>query len=131
MRLRGFVVLLAALAGAVVLGSPVSAITTPQTFSLLSVESDVEQEIGGFGFQREPVPGDRFAFTDQLYKWAGTKRGEHVGRTEGLCTFTKVSTREASARRRSARRASSCPRVRSQSRDSSTSPTAPSTSTFQ
>src|SRR6476619_1019211 len=42
--------------------SPVSAIAKPQTFSLLSVEG-TGSEIGGFDFQREPVPGDRFAFT--------------------------------------------------------------------
>jgi hypothetical protein len=82
----------AALAVLVVLALPASALTKPQTFSLLSVESGTESEIGGFGFQREPVPGDRFAFTDQLYKWAGVKRGAHVGRVEGLCTFTKIST---------------------------------------
>jgi hypothetical protein len=82
----------AALAVLVVLGSPASALTKPQTFSLLSVESGTETEIGGFGFQRLPVPGDRFAFTDRLFKWAGTKRGARVGRVEGLCTFTKIST---------------------------------------
>jgi hypothetical protein len=61
----------AALAALVVLGSSASALTKPQTFSLLSVESGTESEIGGFGFQREPVPGDRFVVTDRLYKWAG------------------------------------------------------------
>jgi hypothetical protein len=93
MRVRLVVLGLPALiAAAVVLVSPVSALTKPQTFALLSVESSSGTEIGGFGFQREPVPGDRFTFTDQLYKWAGAKRGAHVGRVEGLCTFTKIST---------------------------------------
>jgi Allene oxide cyclase barrel like domain len=84
-------VLPAALAVLVVLSSPASALTKPQTFSLLSVESGAESQIGGFGFQREPVPGDRFAFTDQLFKWAGAKRGAHLGRVAGLCTFTRVT----------------------------------------
>jgi hypothetical protein len=82
----------ALLAAVVVLVSPASALTGPQTFSLLSVESPNGVEIGGFGFQRAPVPGDRFAFTDQLYKWAGAKQGAQVGRDEGLCTFTKIDT---------------------------------------
>jgi hypothetical protein len=85
-------VLPAALAVLAVLVSPAAALSKPQTFSLLSVESNTESEIGGFGFQREPVPGDRFTFTDHLFKWAGAKRGAQVGRVEGLCTFTKIST---------------------------------------
>ena len=80
----------AALAVLAVAVSPVSAIDKPQTFSLLSVTSDTETAIDGFAFQREPVPGDRFTFTDQLYKWAGAKRGAHVGHDEGICTFTKI-----------------------------------------
>ena len=81
----------AALAVLAVAVSPVSAIDKPRTFSLLSVTSDTETPIDGFAFQREPVPGDRFTFTDQLYKWAGAKRGAHVGHDEGICTFTRVS----------------------------------------
>ena len=92
MRVKLAVFALPALVAAVVvLASSASAITKPQTFSLLSVESNTGVEIGGFDFQGEPKPGDRFAFTDQLYKWAGARRGAHVGHDEGLCTFTKVN----------------------------------------
>jgi Allene oxide cyclase barrel like domain len=96
MRLKlALLVVPSALAVLAVAASPVSAIAKPQTFSLLSVEG-TGSEIGGFDFQREPVPGDRFAFTDQLYKWAGVKRGAHVGHDEGLCTFTKVNATSSS-----------------------------------
>jgi hypothetical protein len=78
-------------AAAVVLVAPVSAITQPQTFSLLSIESGTEQPIGGFAFNREPQPGDRFGVVDYLHRWAGTKRGARVGRLEALCTFTQVN----------------------------------------
>jgi hypothetical protein len=44
----------------------------------------------GASFEGIPRVGSRFAFTDALYKWAGTKRGARVGRLEGLCTFTQV-----------------------------------------
>ena len=81
----------AALAVLAMVGSPASALTKPQKFSLLSVSSGDETPIGGFAFDREPVPGDRFTFTDQLYKWAGIKHGAHVGRMDVLCTFTKVN----------------------------------------
>jgi Allene oxide cyclase barrel like domain len=98
MRLRILLVCCAALALAVGVATATAgggsnsanALAKPQTFNLLSVESGSETEIGGFGFQREPVPGDRFTFTDQLYKWAGIKRGAHVGHLDGLCTFTKI-----------------------------------------
>jgi hypothetical protein len=86
----------ATLAVLVVAVSSGSALTKPQTFSLLSVSSDTETPIDGFTFQREPVPGDRFVFTDQLYKWAGIKRGAHVGHDEGICTFTRISVTSSS-----------------------------------
>ncbi len=94
MRLRFALLALPALLAAVIVVfvSPASAITKPQTFSLLSVESGIETPIGGFAFDREPTPGDRFAFTDYLFKWAGKKRGARVGRLEGLCTFTQINT---------------------------------------
>jgi hypothetical protein len=82
----------------VVLVSPASAITKPQTFSLLSIDSGTEQPIGDFAFNREPRPGDRFSVVDYLYKWAGTKRGARVGRLEALCTFTHVQATEQTLR---------------------------------
>jgi hypothetical protein len=86
----------AALAVLAVAVSPGSAINKPQTFSLLSVSSGTETPIDGFTFQRQPVPGDRFVFTDQLYKWAGVKRGTHVGHDEGICTFTRINVTSTS-----------------------------------
>jgi hypothetical protein len=66
-----------------------SALDRPQNFSLLDV-SESFQEIGGFGFNRLPVAGDRFALSDGLYKWNGTKRGTRVGRLEAACMFTHI-----------------------------------------
>jgi hypothetical protein len=80
----------AALAVGAAVVSQAGALTKPQTFSLLDV-TESSQPIAGFDFSRLPLPGDRFAFTDGLYKWAGTKRGARVGRAEVLCTFTKTA----------------------------------------
>ena len=51
-----------------------SAISSPQTFSLLEVSGNNDQPLGDFTFDRPPVGGDRIAFTNRLYKWAGTKK---------------------------------------------------------
>jgi len=67
--------------------SSASAINSPQTFSLLEVSSDVQLPIGDFTFNRAPVGGDQFAFANNLYKWAGTKKGARVGHDTGLATF--------------------------------------------
>ena len=97
MRLKlSLLVVPAALAAAIALISPASAITQPQTFSLLDVEQ-ASAELDGFDFSAGPKPGQRFTFTDTLYKWAGTKRGARVGHTEGLCTFTRFTGSTATA----------------------------------
>jgi hypothetical protein len=97
MRLKlSLFVVPAALAAAVALVSPASGLTGPQTFSLLDVEQS-SAELDNFNFSGPPKPGQRFAFTNTLYKWAGTKRGARVGRTEGLCTFTRFSGSIATA----------------------------------
>ena len=68
-----------------------SAISQPQTFSVLEVdESDASVSLG-FDFQRLPKPGDRFGFKSGLYKRAGRTRGARIGHDEGLCTFTRAS----------------------------------------
>jgi hypothetical protein len=65
-----------------------SAISSPQTFNLLEVETSYgDQPIGGFGFDRPPVGGDQFAFNHNLYKWAGTKKGARAGHLQVLGTF--------------------------------------------
>jgi hypothetical protein len=92
MRRRLAVLILPALLAVVLLAPPAPGLTRPQTFSLLSVEAG-GAEIDNFDFRREPRAGDRFTFTDVLYKWAGSNRGARVGRVEGLCTFTKVAFR--------------------------------------
>jgi len=66
-----------------------SAINSPKVFSLVSVTTQ-DLPINGFAFQRAPVAGDQFGFAETLYKWAGTKRGERVGRVLGLSTFLTV-----------------------------------------
>jgi hypothetical protein len=86
-----------ALAAIAITASPAAALTRPQAFSLLSVTQSF-QPIGGFQFDREPQPGDRFGFTEALYRWAGQKRGARVGRSEILCTFSKVAVSERGLR---------------------------------
>ncbi len=69
-------------------GTSASAISGPQTFSVLEVSPpNSDQPIGGFTFNRPPVGGDRIAFANELYKWAGTKKGARVGRDQVLITF--------------------------------------------
>ncbi len=69
-------------------GTSASAIGGPQTFSLLEVSPpDSEQPLGDFSFDRPPVGGDQFALANELYKWAGTKKGARVGRDQVLITF--------------------------------------------
>jgi hypothetical protein len=72
--------------------SPASAITKPQVFSLLEVGGPNRNLGPGTGFDENgpPTLGARFAFTNGLFKWAGSKRGARVGRIEGLCTITKL-----------------------------------------
>ena len=82
-----------ALAAIAVTASDAAALTRAQTLSLLSVAQSF-QPIGGFEFDRQPQPGDRFGFTEALYRWAGQKRGARVGRSEILCTFWKVAVSE-------------------------------------
>jgi len=63
-----------------------SAINSPQTFSLLEVNTS-DQPLGDFTFDRPPVPGDQFAFAANLYKWAGTKKGARAGHDKGMATL--------------------------------------------
>ena len=68
--------------------SSASAISSPQTFSLLEVSTpNSDQPMGDFTFDRPPVGGDQFAVTNELYKWAGTKKGARAGRDEVMITF--------------------------------------------
>ena len=87
MRKYGIVfVLIVSLAAA--WGTSASAIGSPQTFSLLEVSTSTsEQPIGDFTFNRPPVGGDQFAVANDLYTWAGTKKGARAGRDEVLLTF--------------------------------------------
>ena len=69
-----------------------SAISKPQTFSLLAVDNGKGQTINGFTFQRAPVAGDQFVISENLYKWAGTKRGAKVGSDLGIATFLTANS---------------------------------------
>jgi hypothetical protein len=73
---------------AALLASSASAIGSPRTFSLLEVSTPTsDQPMGDFTFDRPPVGGDQFAVTNELYAWAGTKKGARVGRDEVVLTF--------------------------------------------
>jgi Dirigent-like protein len=69
-------------------GTSASAIGSPQTFSLLEVSTpNSDQPMGDFTFNRPPRGGDQFAVANELYKWAGTKKGARAGRDEVVLTF--------------------------------------------
>ena len=69
---------------------PAQALDQPQVVRLVDVEEQFTP-LDNFDFERTPpAAGDRFAFVDGLYKWAGTKRGARVGGLRGICTFTTV-----------------------------------------
>ena len=86
MRKHGVVFALCAVSIAVWVTSA-SAISSPQTFSLLEVSGNNDQPLGDFTFDRPPAGGDRIAFTSKLYKWAGTKKGAPAGRDQVMITF--------------------------------------------
>lgn len=84
--------LLVAVVVALVIGvSPAAALDEPEVIRLIDVTEDFQPLDPGFTEDAPPPLGGRFAFTDGLYEWAGTKRGKRVGRFEGLCTFTKLN----------------------------------------
>lgn len=86
MRKHGVVFALCVVSVAVWAASA-SAISSPQTFSLLEVSGNNDQPLGDFTFDRPPVGGDRIAFTNELYKWAGTKKGARVGHDQVMISF--------------------------------------------
>jgi len=64
------------------------AIASPQTFTLIEVSLPKnDRPLGDFSFDRPPMPGDRFATTNALYRANGTKRGARVGRAQVMHTF--------------------------------------------
>lgn len=77
----------AALAVSSVFATSARSLTATQDYYLLDVSRNVTEPIGGFDFNRAPVAGDRFAIEDDLYRWAGTKRGAHFGHVIGIGTF--------------------------------------------
>jgi len=63
-----------------------------RVISLLSVQQggsliDVDRSGGG-----GPTLGDQYLFTDGLYRWNGTKRGQRIGTTHGIATITSPTT---------------------------------------
>ena len=88
MRKYGVVLALVIVSVAVWIASA-SASSSPQVFSLLGV-SQPAQPINGYMFGRAPRAGDQFGIADNLYKWAGTKRGARAGHDQGIGTFQNV-----------------------------------------
>jgi len=91
MRRYGIVLAVVAALVAAWATTSTSAISSPQVFSLLSRDSGTAQPINGFIWDRAPRAGDQFGFADNLYKWAGTKRGAKVGTDQGIGTFLTVT----------------------------------------
>ena len=96
--MRKLACLLAATAVALVGATAAAAITSPETIRLIDVEVRSEP-LDGFDFDDDAPPraGQRFAFTDALYRWQGRQRGAQVGRLEALCTFVKVDVEREAA----------------------------------
>ena len=94
MKKHGLMLAVLVLSGAVSVASA-SASGTAQTMSLLAVDNGKGQPINGFMFQRAPVAGDQFAISEDLYAWAGTKRGAKVGSDMGIATFLTASRNSA------------------------------------
>jgi hypothetical protein len=90
MRKYMVVLALAVLSVAVWIASA-AAISQPQTFSLLAVDNGKGQPINGFMFDRAPRAGDQFPIAEDLYKWAGAKRGTKVGSDRGAAMFMVVT----------------------------------------
>ena len=86
MKKYGVMLAVVVLSGAVWAASA-SAVGTPLAFSLLAVDNGKAQPINGFTFERALVAGDQFAISEDLYRWAGTKRGARVGSDMGVATF--------------------------------------------
>ena len=74
------------LSTAVCVGSA-SALTTPRVFSVLDAPPQIDYPMGSFGFERPPAGGDQFAFTHTLYRWAGAKQGQRIGKLHVIGTF--------------------------------------------
>lgn len=88
------VVVLAAFAFA----STAGALDAPQVLRFVDVEESFTpiDEFPDFEEAWPPL-GARSAFRDGLYAWAGSKRGNRVGKIEGFCTFIRVSIAQRSA----------------------------------
>ena len=83
---------LAVLALALVVTASASPLSAPQVIRLLDVTgTEATDPPNLFSRNAPPAVGGRLFFTDTLYAWAGTKRGDRVGRLEGLCTFTGIA----------------------------------------
>ena len=89
MKKYGVVLVLVVVSVAVWVASA-SAISKPQVFSLLAIDNGMGQPINGFMFDRQPVAGDQFPIAENLYKWAGTKKGAPAGHDQGIATFVIV-----------------------------------------
>ena len=68
-----------------------SASANPNVFSLLAVDNGKGQPFNGFMFDRAPRAGDQFPISEDLYKWAGVKRGAKVGHDAGAAMFLTVT----------------------------------------
>jgi len=94
--MRKLGVVLALIAVIVVVGATTSAsaISSPQVFNLLYVPSQFGP-LNGIVSDREPRGGDQFATAGTLYKWAGTKQGARVGRSQGIATVQSLGANGA------------------------------------
>jgi hypothetical protein len=96
-RIVALVATAAAIATATLsLASPASGITRPQVFSLLQVEGP-DTPLDSGAAKEIPTRGSRFLVTSALYEWAGSKRGDRLGRRDGVCTWIKINVAAPSA----------------------------------
>lgn len=72
---------------AAVWASSASAISGPQTLSVLEVDGQSMQQMGDFALDRAPAGGDQIGVRNTLYSWAGAKRGAKIGHDQVVITF--------------------------------------------
>ena len=82
-------VLIAGLVAALVATTSASALDRPEVLSVLVLPEGFTPLTADFDVTGLKA-GDSFGFVGGMYTWAGTKRGERTGHTEGSCQVVGV-----------------------------------------
>jgi hypothetical protein len=80
-----------AVASVIVTASSLAAGGSGKTINFIEVGRPAEDRFIDHNGNQRPDPGDSFMATEDLYRWAGVKRGAHLGRSEVICTLATRS----------------------------------------